>query len=224
MIRLLARTSALMLTFAVAIMIARLVGSARPKPALYSMLFTNPDGSPCERPCMFGVRPGKMTPAEAVAILKQHPVTHGMTFREGSSETAFLDAEYEFAGENGKVIVYKADQIVFLCTSDLAKARLQSVPNLCREQESFGDVFATFGKPDGFFIEDWTNLTPSYAYYEPATVFTFYGESTDYITPNDQLMLIVVRDKTDWMTYYGYMGWHGFSNISGYLRQRKRPR
>lgn len=217
MIRLLARTSALMLTFAVAILSARLVGSTHPKPALFSVLFTNPDGSPCERPCMFGVRPGKMTPEKAVEILKQHPITHGMTLRTGSSETAFLDAEYEFAGEFGKIIVYSY-QMTFLCTSDLARARLQSVPNLCVDKESLGDVFATFSRPDGFFIEDLHNLTPSYAFYSPASVFTFYGASTDYVTPHDPLMMVVVTTNDDWMDYYGFMGWHGFSNISRYLR------
>jgi hypothetical protein len=219
MIRLLARTSTLMLTLAIAILLARLVGSVRPKPALFSMLFTNPDGSPCERPCMFGVRPGKMTTEKAVEILKQHPITRGMTFRQGSSETAFLDGVYEFAGDNGKVIIYKADQIAFLCTSDLAKARWQLVPNLCRDKESFGDVIATFGKPDGFFFENSPNLTPSYAYYNPSTVFTFYGDLRDYITPNDRLMLIVVQYESDWMKYYGHMRWHGFSHIRRYLLQ-----
>jgi hypothetical protein len=201
MIRLLARTSALMLTFTATILIARLAGSTHPKPALFSVLFTNPDGSPCEMPCMFGVRPGKMTVDEAVARLQQHPFTRGMTFRKGSSETAFADAEYEFAGENGKIVIYKADQIAFLCISDFARARTQPVPNLCHEKESLGDVFATLNRSDGFFLEDWTNLTPSYALYKPATVFTFYGQSTDYITPQDRLMMVVVREKTDWMNF-----------------------
>src|SRR5262245_25098994 len=73
MIRLLVRTSALILFFAVAIVAVRLVGSTQPRPALFSVLFTNSDGSPCEMPCMFGVRPGKMTVDKAISLLKGHP-------------------------------------------------------------------------------------------------------------------------------------------------------
>ncbi len=42
---------------------ARLVGSVRP--LSLAVLFTNPNGSPCQRPCLFGVRPGMKPTDEA---------------------------------------------------------------------------------------------------------------------------------------------------------------
>src|SRR5207302_1104975 len=42
------------------------------------VLFTNPDGSPCQMPCLFGVRPGQMTVDDSLRVLQQHPLTHNM--------------------------------------------------------------------------------------------------------------------------------------------------
>ncbi len=40
----------------VAIAGARVIGSTQPRSAI-AAIFTNPDDSPCEMPCMFGIRP-----------------------------------------------------------------------------------------------------------------------------------------------------------------------
>jgi hypothetical protein len=58
-------------------------------PSSLASLFTNPDGTPCERPCLFGVRLGKMAIDEAIALVKTHWLL---------SNVRELDTEnYEFA-------------------------------------------------------------------------------------------------------------------------------
>lgn len=69
MFQLIRLTLALFVICAVAIFAAHLVGRTQPSPL--AALFTNPDGSPCERPCLFGIRPG-MPMGEAVILLKKH--------------------------------------------------------------------------------------------------------------------------------------------------------
>jgi len=44
-----------------------------------ALLFTYPDGTPCQRPCLFGIRPGQSSYAQAVALLQFHPLTHGFS-------------------------------------------------------------------------------------------------------------------------------------------------
>src|SRR5712692_773168 len=61
----------LLLIFASVTLAMRMIGGARA--AAFATVFTNPDGSPCQRPCLFGIRPGKTTAEEAVALLKSHP-------------------------------------------------------------------------------------------------------------------------------------------------------
>src|SRR5258706_6456660 len=49
-----------------------LAGTAEPLPL--TVLFSNPDGTPCELPCLFGVRPEKTRFDDALAILQSHPM------------------------------------------------------------------------------------------------------------------------------------------------------
>src|SRR5262249_44610444 len=50
------------------------IGATQPD-STFALLFTNPDGSPCSQPCLFGIRPGVTTYDEAVRLLKAHPLT-----------------------------------------------------------------------------------------------------------------------------------------------------
>lgn len=70
MFRLFNLTLILLIMFIAMIFAARVTGSTQPSPL--TALFTNPDGTRCERPCLFGIRPGQMTIDEAIALVKAH--------------------------------------------------------------------------------------------------------------------------------------------------------
>src|SRR5436853_480147 len=86
---------ALVLTiiFSFTILTSRLVGATQANPI--SVLFTNPDGSPCQMPCLFGVRPGETTLDEGLQILDKHPLTHGMS-RKNLSDGVTLHSQEVF--------------------------------------------------------------------------------------------------------------------------------
>ncbi len=67
---------ALIVALCGAILAIHLIGGLYPNPI--AVLFTNPDGSPCQMPCLFGVRPGVTTLEDAFRLLDKHPLTHGM--------------------------------------------------------------------------------------------------------------------------------------------------
>jgi hypothetical protein len=67
---------------------ARLLGSTQ-KNVAFATLFTLPGGEPCQRPCVFGVRPGVTTYEEAVALFRQHPVLHGAQVNEVERDDNF---------------------------------------------------------------------------------------------------------------------------------------
>ncbi|MCC7450685.1 MAG: hypothetical protein IT324_24945 [Anaerolineae bacterium] len=58
-------------SLALIILIGRLVGSAYPVPL--AILLTHPDGLSCQRPCLFGIRPGITTMDQAMDLLRAHP-------------------------------------------------------------------------------------------------------------------------------------------------------
>ena len=76
----------LFLAFALVLAMIRLVGSTLPSPL--GMLFTNPDGSPCRRPCVFGILPHRTTLRDAVTLLKLHPLTKDFRAASGLSGAA----------------------------------------------------------------------------------------------------------------------------------------
>src|SRR5207248_927370 len=41
-------------------------------------LLTNPDGSSCQQPCLFGVQPGITNLSAALYLLQAHPFTRGL--------------------------------------------------------------------------------------------------------------------------------------------------
>jgi len=67
---------ALILLLTAAISAVRAFGESQPLPSdsLLAAMFTNPNESSCEKPCLFGVRPGNMKLQEAARIVKSHPL------------------------------------------------------------------------------------------------------------------------------------------------------
>src|SRR5438552_4157908 len=66
-------TRALFVVLCVAIGGVQLI--TRAARASVATLFTNPDSSPCQRPCLFGVRPGETSYETAIKLLQRHPFT-----------------------------------------------------------------------------------------------------------------------------------------------------
>src|SRR5262249_34087493 len=66
--------------FVGATLAVHLVGGTRPMPV--ATLFSNPDGSPCQQACLFGIVPGQTTASDALLILKAHPLSRRVTFTD----------------------------------------------------------------------------------------------------------------------------------------------
>jgi hypothetical protein len=207
MIRLLARSSALMITFAVAILLARLVGSARPKPALFSMLFTNPDGSPCEMPWMFGVRPGKMTIDEALRILKQEPFTRAMDQSKSGSE--FL-----FRGQGCTVSIGKDGDWIGI---NVGFGTSTSISEQLMQAASLGTTVSTFGPPDFIAVSSGGATT---TFFGTRLQFYHYGTSEGLVSVDNKVKLIFVHNAP--LTQYvlnadNFRAWRGFSLAARYI-------
>jgi hypothetical protein len=207
MIRLLARTSAFMLTFAVAILIARFVGSIHPAPDLYSILFTNPDGTPCKSPCMLGVRPDA-TIDRAVRTLRQHPFTRGM--RESVSRPG--------------IITFLANGVGITVTSEyMSSPNVQTIYLwFCRAQNldagTLGHAINALGHPGTVLPAEsggCDNCAYTEMYHYDKGIIAYYQRTTpDTISPGDKpFALKVVKE------FRGEGIWRGFGRVDRYLRQ-----
>src|SRR5215475_5258600 len=61
----------------------RSLATVQPSPA--NALFTNPDGTSCQIPCLFGVRPDAMTVDQALTVLAAHPLTRQMRMQKDAA-------------------------------------------------------------------------------------------------------------------------------------------
>jgi hypothetical protein len=197
----------LVIFFSVAICVVRLLGSRQAANPFFAAIFSNPDGSPCEQPCMFGVRPGKMSESEAVAILKAHPLTRGF-------DSSTVGHAY-FMGSVFNVEVGTDAAYIALSFNDEVPGLQQNGMQLSRP--SWADVLFYFGRPDRVL-----------SFFSPATLDTVYPRQgvftrftarfQDRASPADPLQMISIAqaDDSQQPTYLGGH-WQGFTDIFRYL-------
>jgi len=100
---------ALLVINMILIIMFKFVGTTRQDPLM--PLFTNPDGTPCQMPCLLGIQPGKTTLKEAIALVKLHPLTSSLRLFVGD----FSSIPSHFSYEHSSVLfVGKAEQVVVL--------------------------------------------------------------------------------------------------------------
>src|SRR5579859_3584776 len=90
--------------FCAALIAIHLISGLSPNPV--AVLFTNPDGSACQMPCLFGVRPGKMSVDESVRILNHNVLLQPMDIHYSSERVFFLskNAYLSLSFDNDNVV------------------------------------------------------------------------------------------------------------------------
>ncbi len=103
-------------------------------------LFTNPDGSRCEMPCLFGIQAGITTIEEAITLIQHHPLTHNLrlvykddevsigTYRESLS---YFGYSAYFFGQGGQVVIIQIDPYVYQNPDHTNDPNAKKVINLC---------------------------------------------------------------------------------------------
>jgi hypothetical protein len=121
--------------------IARRIGAAQP-PSSFALMFTNPDGTLCNMPCMFGIRVGETTEKQAIKLIQIHPLTRNLTQELGIDYARSLtdysegDSVVIFAGSIGGVFLRISKEKI---VSDIDWS--------FHEPQKVGDVVALLGAP-----------------------------------------------------------------------------
>lgn len=137
---------AVALTLALIPVVGGVVAAARANPSAMAGLYTLPDGSPCDHPCLFGVSPGVTTDSEAYRRLRTHPLTRDLElvtrapFRIEGRADRIMMITYNLSADG------RVDEITVATyeryTIPVGEAR-QSLPPV----GSLGDVAGQFGDP-----------------------------------------------------------------------------
>jgi hypothetical protein len=127
------------LTLAVLVLIAALISITRlmstTQPAPLATLFTNANGTSCERPCLFGVQPGKTVYQHAVRQLRTHLLTR--SFQPNLRGDIFR-------GTDQSVILYLDAQATVVGIELVSR----SPSSLAAHWGSLGQVIALLGLPE----------------------------------------------------------------------------
>jgi hypothetical protein len=128
-------------TFGVSLFLVALVtavywiGNQSPSPL--ASLFTDPEGRPCQMPCLLGIQPGQTTHVDAVRLVRTHPFTRHFVPLTKSA----------FSGEHFTLVLAGSTNNR---VSDVVLVRDFSAPKLA--WGSFGDTVAVLGGPDRFQV------------------------------------------------------------------------
>jgi hypothetical protein len=166
----------------------------QPPPVL--TIFTNPDGTPCDRPCLFGVQPGLTSFDRAVELLRAHPFTASF--------------EPNLAGD-----IFRQGSTRVIIAWGLGDDRVSSIELVIPNHPdwgSLGQIIAVLGSPDHILIDGKDILS----YYRAGQLdFVHAHRQAGHINPDDELVAIVVQEQASDASSYA-VPWHGFSAIERY--------
>jgi hypothetical protein len=195
------------------VLIARRIGAAQP-PSSFAMLFTNPDGTPCQMPCMLGSRVGETTEEQAYSLLQAHPLARRVTrFPDQSNDATLSD----------------------IVTVDLMFSEEKKVAGImisCQLYQPLADAIAQLRQPDGIDLDEISSHS-RLLYYTDNIVIFFRQDlrcdangqcSTDGFSLETGIMAMIIGGAKSWMeSDYSVMKWVGFASMTCYFAPTPQP-
>jgi len=199
-------------SFTLIILIGRLVGSANPVPL--AILLTNPDGSACQRPCLFGIRPGVTTMDQAMGLLRAHPFIQAAAGQEYTGMGLF---------GGGPIVVSitpDKDGTVGQINIELDTWTLQRHPEPLLGGDSLMELSAILGTP----VRVEVSAMVRFCFYpEQGIVVAVNNKSqTQRVNQNDMIAYISVQTQEQFTKNleqgdFRLTAWHGFSDMRRYM-------
>jgi hypothetical protein len=172
-------------------------------------MVTNPDGSYCEKPCLFGIYPGVIQQSEDEKRLSQFPWMKDVTLSKGD-----LSGWFDIAGQNATFFATSNSSVAFyLEIWDGFVPQQVSFP-----QPSLGDVLGTFGVPSFVNWKDnslmlWYKKENLFVWCEP-----IYSAPAMPINLNMRVEGVEFYASEDIvMKNFHKIEWRGFVSIARYI-------
>jgi len=185
---------------------AHWIGGLQPLPL--AAWFTNPDGTPCTYPCLFGIRPGVTRLEDAITLIRSHPVTRHMQITQPNSNVALQADSDQFA-----FFIYqdKANRVESIFLSSAFRDGTPGVPL------GLGDVIAVLGIPNSIPMRNPQNLPINFAYPELGVSFSvIYWETPDVEMSQSYFSLSIGQRWSE--QHPDAVPWVGFGSRDRYVR------
>lgn len=175
------------LVFILGILLSGLVGRFRPAMFLNTFM-TNPDGTACDRPCVFGIYPGVTTDELANHILDTHPLMRGSNSIPNTHLWLLSDKKtYLAIGLTENKLV---DNVIL---TDTPADSGVPVPGALVDSSLLGEYILKFGKPivglpgSNYFVIEYPNMGIIAAVARPLNLHEF-------VAPESQMALLMISD------------------------------
>ena len=213
MIRFMRAAILILVGFSAAVLMVRLT-PLDPTNAAWGAISTNPDGSICDHPCIFGVFPGLTDKASSLTILKAHP------FLEN---TAFPNTTDRLIGAVSIELITQAGHIRVIFEHNQETVGIVSISQFTGQSPTVGDVIGAFGAPDYLLI------TPiRHSYYDVFLLYIKLGIEVrlatlaqDTVKPGNVVAEITMNAGTDDISESCQppycQSWRGFASIPAYV-------
>ncbi len=203
-------------------------GSATATPHL-AWLLTNPDGTPCEMPCVLGVLPRRMTLGQAANTLRRHPFVADLD--ETFCNRSFGICEFRLRGFPGLSGLMRGDVQTEVIDVYIAVTDSRTLV--------LGDFLATLGQPTqilphyscceadqlGPYLSRLERLSPTYGflYYFGDKGFAVMDiaemdRGMYRMLPESRVLgFRVFQPQSDDIDQEHWDGWHGFTTLARYF-------
>lgn len=197
-------------------------------PTPFERIFTYPDGRPCVVACLFGARPKTTSYQDAVALLKEHPLTRDLLQRERI-------ATYGMVFEGREMIVEllgSADGSLLQISlhiepTDVQRLRLTSqglpLPEAEVNQASLGALVARLGQPDQLLLDGVRQVE---VFYQTTSIKAVFEDLLDERLVTNAALRSIFMYPDPLPEGFSLANWHGFLSVEHYFRlideQRRR--
>jgi hypothetical protein len=169
------------------------VAIGRLRPSVVQSIFTAPDGTFCGRRCLFGVYPGRSMEADAINLLRTHPLLRDF-------DLVSLHP-FRIEGHNDWIMMVSfnttpdglVDEITIARYIRYGNRPAGEVPVALPEVGTLGDALSLFGSPD--FVQLTTGGDPS-------LVFTDAGAITNLVRTRGQPGRIALQQPVSRLTLF----------------------
>ena len=181
-------------------------------------IFTNPDASPCEMPCMFGIRPFSTRAVDLPHVFATHPFLRHLQRREiGDSEHAIY-----VLSDNSQTITVIAD-------IDGIVREIDWVMNACKSTQIpvIGDFIAVLGNPSIVSIKPFTRAATVYMYSAWQIEIVSNRRSIrddckntvnqEWLNPQNIVTEIFMANPSDSENFKQGINWQGFRQAQFYF-------
>jgi hypothetical protein len=184
-------------------------------PASLAALFTNPDGAPCIRPCLLGIRPNDTPLREALRLVSAHPLTRALSHEISESSALFTGPGFEI------ILSVTNDRLMTVAVA-IQPPHMPDDPTSPLYRLALGDVLSVLGPTPQVQIS-WVRgqvmlIYPSDWLY--VTTFATTGQE-ERLHVEDRIAMLLFTAFGEPITLDGY-DWLGFTSAARYLSQMGR--